>query len=315
MDAAAHPGQIVCDLQFAQRCFGTWAQSGSATQSGRQSWGSALDAASPVSIPESAAATDWGDPQVSLMQLMALRSQSETSGHCRPATGLQGLRSRALHELWFQQQQLKQQQKDVYGRQARLQQQQYLVQEQPQHGLRGAGMEAGSSSSACPPLPRSMSVRPLGSGGYTNYGSSAGLPRPSVQPFGASLVRFNPLTMGPAGGSMLGHAGSASRQPAAASVTAMSGVFEPVTASSIGTFSFKGSGVYDMVQLQHSVLLGRQFPHAAPKGKGMRLAVASGPAAGLPQVQLQVPARVLLGREAYSMRAATWVSPEDVDAD
>lgn len=315
MDAVAHPGQIVCDLQFAQRCFETWAQAGPAAQSGRQSWGSALDAPSPVSIPESAAATDWGDPQVSLMQLMALRSQSETSGHCRPATGLQGLRSRAMHELWFQQQQLKQQQKDVYTRQARLQQQQYLVQEQAQPGLRGAGLEAGSSSSsAYPPLPRSLSVRPPGSGGYMNLGSSVGLPRSGVQPFGASLARFNPLTMpggqGPGGSSMLGHAGSASRQPAATH-----GVSEPVTASFIGTFSFKGSGVYDMVQLQHTVLLGRQFPQAAPKGKGMRLAVASGPATGLPQVQLQIPARVLAGREAYSMRAATGVSLEDLDDD
>jgi LDH2 family malate/lactate/ureidoglycolate dehydrogenase len=78
---------------------------------------------------------------------------------------------------------------------------------------------------------------------------------------------------------------------------------EPVTALYLGNFSFKGSGSYEMVQLLHGVLVGREFSQEAPKGKGMRLSVGYGEVPVLPQVQLQIPARVIAARNVYAVAA------------
>jgi hypothetical protein len=78
---------------------------------------------------------------------------------------------------------------------------------------------------------------------------------------------------------------------------------EPVTALYLGNFSFKGSGSYEMVQLLHGVLVGREFAQEAPKGKGMRLSVGYGEVPVLPQVQLQIPARVIAARNVYAVAA------------
>jgi hypothetical protein len=277
MDVAAHPGQVVCDIGFAARCFESWSASSGAADAlpGRQSWSSGLDCISPESIPESAAATDWGDPQASLMQLMALRSQSETSGHCRPATGPQGLRSRALHELWYRQQQLKQGQKEIYHRQ-----QQQSVPEQPGVGIAATGMGPSSSGWHAPP--------------HGNVSSSrAGYPRAAAAAAGASYGRYNPLTM----------AGGIGQQLLPPMVVAADRVTEPVTASHMGTYSFKGSGVYEMVQLQHKALLGRRFSEEPPRGKGTKMTVAAGPVQGLHEALLHIPARVLAARRTFKDRS------------
>lgn len=298
MDAAAQPGQVVCDVHFAKRCFEAWAHTPAATPlPGRQSWGSALDCStSPESITESTAATDWGDPQVSLMQLMVLRSQSETSGHCRPATGPQGLRSRALHELWFQQQQLKQGQKDLY-------------QAQQQQQLDTQGLEAGAAAAAAGPQvgggwqpPRSGSGKAAARGGPFMRGLADADDRR-----GSARSRHTPPTLGGSFGSLqsclegqgeegLGHHHQQQQQQHLGS---SSGVTEPVTASLVGTFSFKGIGCFEMVHIQQAGLSGRVFQQEPPKGKGMRLSVASGPVAGLPLVQLPVPATLLAARKTF----------------
>jgi hypothetical protein len=319
MDAAAQPGQIVCDLQFAKRCFEAWAHMGAALLPGRQSWGSGLDCISPESIPESAAATDWGDPQISLMQLMALRSQSETSGHCRPATGLQGLRSRALHELWYQQQQLKQDQKVLYRRQ--MQQQQQSVQEQPESGsssataasaaggsaASGAGPAAGSGGRGAWHVPRTGSGKAAGSGHATQHASGGSFTGGIAgdRGSGPSLARYNPLTMGGSVGGLQGYALAGARLLPQQDGAARAGLAsEPVTASSIGHFSFKASGAFEMVQVQQAALLGREFPREAPKGgKGTRLSVASGQVNGLCKVQLPLPARLVAARDSFMGRS------------
>lgn len=322
MDAAAQPGQIVCDLQFAKRCFEAWAHMGAAPLPGRQSWGSGLDCTSPESIPESAAATDWGDPQISLMQLMALRSQSETSGHCRPATGPQGLRSRALHELWYQQQQLKQNQKDLYRRQ--IQQQQHFVQEHPENGSSSAragtaaggcgasgaaasvGAAAGSGGRGGRHVPRSGSGKAGGSSHATDavQHASGGSFTGGVagdRGSGPSSTRYNPLTMGGSVGGLQGNGLAGARLQQQQGGGAGAGLAsEPVTASFVGHFSFKGSGAFEMVQLQQAALLGREFSQEAPKGKGMRLSVVSGQVDGLCHVQVPLPARVVAAREAFT---------------
>lgn len=284
MDVAAHPGQVVCDIGFAARCFESWSASNGAADAlpGRQSW-SGPDCISPEPIPESAAATDWGDTQASLMQLMALRSQSETSGHCRPATGPQGLRSRALHELWYRQQQLKQGQKEIYHRQ-----QQQSVPEQSGVGTAATGMAPSSSGWHAPPH---GNVASSGRAGYP-WGTAA------AAAVGASYSRYNPLTM--AGG--VGPVGYG-QQLLPPMVTAADRVTEPVTASHLGTYSFKGSGVYEMVQLQHTALLGRRLSEEAPRGKGTRLTVAAGPVQGLHEALLQIPARVLAARRTFKDRS------------
>jgi len=76
-------------------------------------------------------------------------------------------------------------------------------------------------------------------------------------------------------------------------------VAEQVCASYLGTFSFKGSGVYDMVQILPYSLVGRQFPEEAPKGKGYRVMPAEGPVAGLEPVAFSIPPRLLAAREAF----------------
>jgi hypothetical protein len=99
-------------------------------------------------------------------------------------------------------------------------------------------------------------------------------------------------------------AASGRRLSAGQYVAAGAFVKEPVTVSYLGSFSFKGSGSYEMVQLQHGVLVGREFPQEAPKGKGMRLSAASGEVSGLQQVQLQIPAHVIAARDVYAAAAA-----------
>jgi hypothetical protein len=318
MDAAAQPGQVVCDLHFAKRCFEAWAHMGAAPLPGRQSWGSGLDCISPESIPESAAATDWGDPQISLMQLVALRSQSETSGHCRPATGPQGLRSRALHELWYQQQQPKQDQKVLYRRQ--MKQQQQFVREQLENGsssataapaaggssASGARPAAGSSGRGTRHVPRPGGGKAAGSGHADHAvqhasGCSFTSGNAGDRGSGSSLARYNPLIMGGSVGGLQGYSLAGARLPSQQGGGAGAGfASEPVTASCVGRFSFKGSGAFEMVQLQQAALLGRQFPQEVPKGgKGTRLSVASGQIDGLCKVQLPLPARLIAARDAF----------------
>lgn len=315
-DAAAQPGQVVCDVHFAKRCFEAWAAHAASTTtplpaSGRQSWGSVLGCTSPESIPESSAATDWGDLQVSLMQLMALRSQSETSGHCRPATGPQGLGSRALHEL--QQQQLKQGQKDLYQAQLgqpQQQQQQPDTKEEPEAaGSAAAGPQGGNGWQA--PRCGSGKLAPR-AGSFTRMGG------PDDRR-GSARSRHTPLTLqGGSFGSLQsclevqGEDGQGRQQQHHHHLPLGSGVTEPVTASLVGTFSFKGSGVFEMVQVQQGQHSGRVFQQETPKGKGMRLSFASGPVSGLPPVQLPVPAMLLAARKAFltkgggTQRASEW---------
>lgn len=337
MDVAAQPGQVVCELAFAQRCFNAWpahdaAGGGSSVLPHRQTpWGSAAaaDSVSPESIPESAAATDWGDPQVSLMQLMALRSKSETSGHCRPFTGPQGLRSRAAHELWYSQQQLKNEQKSLYRRQMSKRQHAEQPELSPPHSAdgpaaaaaRGGGTPAGSSNGVDDgwghveihggvPRGSAFSNKAAVGGGRGSSSSVVGAaPGDSAvlsSPAGSFTNRFHPLTLAGSitpGVPLQRYALASSRQQFGAA-HAISCVTEEVTAAHVGSYSFKGSGVFDMVQLQHPVLKRRPFTHEPPRGKGMKLTEASGPVSDLPQVQLLIPVRLLTARQAYAARVA-----------
>jgi hypothetical protein len=90
-------------------------------------------------------------------------------------------------------------------------------------------------------------------------------------------------------------------------------VFESVCVSHLGTFSFKGSGVYDMVQLLPAALVGRQFPEEAPKGKGYRVMVAEGPVAGIQPVMFCIPPRLAAARQAFLARRHSAVGVVDTD--
>jgi hypothetical protein len=77
-----------------------------------------------------------------------------------------------------------------------------------------------------------------------------------------------------------------------------------VWAVHLGSFSFKGSGAFDMAQIVSDGLSGRVFPYEAPRGKGARLAVASGRVEGLPDVQLVVPGKLVTAWQASLLRQA-----------
>jgi hypothetical protein len=82
-------------------------------------------------------------------------------------------------------------------------------------------------------------------------------------------------------------------------------VCESVSVTHLGTFSFKGSGVYDMVSILPGSLVGRQFPEEAPKGKGHRVMVAEGPVAGIEPVTFSLPPRLVAARLAFKARQAS----------
>jgi hypothetical protein len=77
-----------------------------------------------------------------------------------------------------------------------------------------------------------------------------------------------------------------------------------VWASHLGSFSFKGSGTYDMVHIVSDGLAGRAFPYQPPRGKGARLEVATGRVEGLPDVQLVVPGALVAAWHAAAERHA-----------
>uniref|UniRef100_A0A383WDG8 Guanylate cyclase domain-containing protein n=1 Tax=Tetradesmus obliquus TaxID=3088 RepID=A0A383WDG8_TETOB len=79
---------------------------------------------------------------------------------------------------------------------------------------------------------------------------------------------------------------------------------EAVWAVHLGSFSFKGSGTFDMVQIISDSLSGRAFPLEAPRGKGARLVAASGRVESLPEVQLTVPGKLVATWQAAIMRQA-----------
>jgi hypothetical protein len=91
-------------------------------------------------------------------------------------------------------------------------------------------------------------------------------------------------------------AGTAAEQPPAAR--------EAVWASHLCSFSFKGSGTFDMVHIVSDGLSGRSFQYQAPRGKGARLEVAAGRVQGLPDVQLVVPGEIVAAWQAAAERHA-----------
>jgi hypothetical protein len=74
---------------------------------------------------------------------------------------------------------------------------------------------------------------------------------------------------------------------------------EPVRAMHLGTFVFKGSGEFQMVHVLHASLAKRQFPAEPPKGKGQRLVTTSGEVDGLAEVSLQIPQCLLAARRMF----------------
>jgi hypothetical protein len=210
---------------------------------------------------------------------VARRSMSETTGHCRPFSAGQLLLSR-LGTRQQQQQPLSQQQ-----------QQQPLPPppQQQQHEL------------GPPPLgdPR------LATGSTSNPAATA---RQQAVGTGGTAGSARPPPLNSSGAAGL----QASGRPLVLQVpeawqyggAAAAEVVEPVTASLLGTFSFKGSGVYAMAAIAHASLAGRPFPDEAPKGKGHRTHRAEGVLPGLEPVGLVVPAQLLAARGAYASEAA-----------
>jgi len=76
---------------------------------------------------------------------------------------------------------------------------------------------------------------------------------------------------------------------------------DAVSALHLGTFTFKGIGECEMVQVLHADLASRVYPAEPPKGKGERVRSANtGPVQDLPQVQLQVPTALIAARQAFA---------------
>uniref|UniRef100_A0A383VNF8 Guanylate cyclase domain-containing protein n=1 Tax=Tetradesmus obliquus TaxID=3088 RepID=A0A383VNF8_TETOB len=91
-------------------------------------------------------------------------------------------------------------------------------------------------------------------------------------------------------------AGSAA---AAAAAAAEATELDAVVALHLGQFRFKGSGEYEMVSLAHGALAGRAFPVEPPRGKGERLPGGVSPGVAvrdLPAVALRPPLELLAAR-------------------
>lgn len=380
MEASAHAGQIVTDMDTARQLFRQW-HAECALQDGAESAPSRAHSDAEVQPIIAADARQDLPSDLALMQMLASRSLSETTGHCRPSAArlpLSRLALRQQHQSsWLQQlQQSQLQSRD--SRQLQLVPQQLPPPQLQQLGLSlnsSVNREGGSASSPLPEVPiehvlqhlpqlpstpsgaftrqqqqplqllRPLALPAESGGSFTRRqlqpGGMGSFTRPQVAASGNSFNRRQQqqLAAGPLspwqqqqGTSMSASfsarrnavAGSGAAAAAAAAVAARqpSGVVqsshsfimqvppnwqslghwevaEQVCASYLGTFSFKGSGVYDMVQILPYSLVGRQFPEETPKGKGYRVIPAEGPVAGLEPVAFSIPPRLLAAREAF----------------
>lgn len=89
---------------------------------------------------------------------------------------------------------------------------------------------------------------------------------------------------------------------AAAAAAGTKPVADELVIQHLGRFSFKGSGEYDMVQLLHTALADRTFPVEPPRGKGQRTtAVDPNLVAGMGGTRLRIPAAMAAARQAYKV--------------
>jgi hypothetical protein len=386
MEAAAHGGQIVTDVDTARQLFRVWSRE-CMQQDGGASTPSRAHSDADVLPMLGADMRQELAPDSMLLQMLVSRSQSETTGHCRPSAARMPLSRLAMRQQqqtsWLQQMQ----QVHTQARDARQQQQQLGP---PTSSTINGKEESFSSplpaSQPSPQLPASpvcftarqqqqqQQLRALNVSAEPSQGSftrrqnlgDAGLARPQVAGSGGSFTR---MQIAPSGGSftrrqqqqqlLLGVQGplaypqgtsmsasfSARRSAAAAAPSQQqpqqqqqhgvqpsslsfvlqvpanwqSGqageVCEGATVTHIGTFSFKGSGVYDMVNILPAALVGRSFPEEAPKGKGYRVMVAEGPVAGVEPVLFCLPPRVAAARQAFLARKSMPPAQAQAQAD
>lgn len=377
MEAAAHGGQIVTDVDTARKLFRAWARGdGELQQDGGASTPSRAYSDADVHPRFGPDLRQELSQDSALLQMLVNRSQSETTGHCRPSAARVPLSRLALRQQQQQTGWLQQLQPPHQARDARLPAQQQL-------SLPLTTISNNSKESFSTPLP---DVQPLpehlespvplsarlhqqqqqgtmlpitGEGSFTRrqnlLGGSASMRPSQVSASGGSFTR---MQVAPSGGSFsrrqqqqqlaAGVQGALAGYPQGASMSASfsarrkaaaagSGdnhrqqalpeqargsslsftmqvpcnwqqsaeageVYESVCVTHLGTFSFKGSGVYDMVVLLPAALVGRQFPEDAPKGKGYRVMVAEGPVAGIEPVMFCIPPRLAAARQAFLAR-------------
>ena len=411
MEAAAHGGQIVTDVDTARALFKSWHRE-CVPYDGTESTPSRAHSDADVQ-PVLDGRNDMPS-DAALLQMLVARSQSETTGHCRPSAARMPLSRLALRQQqqsrWISQAQA------VQAMQAPESRQQQLMQQSGSALLNSMGgtSKDGSFSSPLPELqlqqpgqqlppsprnayqqrqtrptalsielsPSSFTRRQLmaGSGGsFTRQqqgvlggGSGGSFTRqqqgPLVGGSGGSFTRqqgsFTRMHLqqpSPAAAAGLGYpaqgtsmSASFSARRSAAAAAAMSAqqqqqrrqqqhahlvqqsgvsfvmqvlpnwqsiledgeVVEAVSVTHLGTFSFKGSGVYDMVSILPAALVGRHFPEDAPKGKGYRVMMSEGPVAGIDPVLFGIPPRLVAARQAFlALDAKAGAEGEVADAD
>eukprot|EP00879_Flechtneria_rotunda_P013105 GHRR01013688.1.p1 GENE.GHRR01013688.1~~GHRR01013688.1.p1 ORF type:complete len:421 (+),score=166.22 GHRR01013688.1:1285-2547(+) len=291
MDAAAHGGQLVTDLQLLHKLFNTWVagedddaatitssmtanevvSAGAISLQAKQHNSAPLPTPSPIAtglLPflgrvgacHHRVSADQLD--VSLL-VSALRSRSES--HARVAQ---------RHRVSFS---------FDSDTAARRRQQIADMLHKP---------ESDASSAAATPAAAAAQQPGSGTGAaaaspFTLQSVVVDVPASNLQDAGSSLP-----TISTTASFLLGNdnASAAAAEPTG----------EPVTAYHLGTFSFKGSGTYEMGHALHASLAAHTFPCDPPKGKGERVVVFSGPVQGLhAAVLLQVPARLAAARKAF----------------
>jgi hypothetical protein len=374
MEAASHGGQIVTDVDTARQLFRMWSKDCMQQDGGASTPSRAHSDADVLPMLGADTRQELASDSM-LLQMLVSRSQSETTGHCRPSAARMPLSRLALRQQqqtsWMQQMH----QVHTQARDARQQQQKLgllaisngkegsfsspLPDAQPLQQLPASSSPASFTARQQQQQQQQLWASNVGAepsqGSFTrrqNLGD-AGLARPQVAGPGGSFTR---MQVAPSGGSfsrrqqqqqqqqLLGVQGplaypqgtsmsasfSARRSAAAAAPgqqqpqqqygvqpSSMSFVLqvpanwqsgqagevcEGVTVTHLGTFSFKGSGVYDMVNILPAALVGRSFPEEAPKGKGYRVMVAEGPVAGVEPVLFCLPPRVAAARQAFLAR-------------
>jgi hypothetical protein len=412
MEAAAHGGQIVTDVDTARALFKSWHRECVPYDGAESTPSRAHSDADVQPVPDG---RNDMPSDAALLQMLVARSQSETTGHCRPSAARMPLSRLALRQQqqsrWISQAQA------VQAMQARESRQQQLMQQSGSALLNSMGgtSKDGSFSSPLPELqlqqpgqqlppsprnayqqrqtrPTALSIEPspssftrrqlmAGSGGsFTRQqqgvlggGSGGSFTRqqqgPLVGGSGGSFTRqqgsFTRMHLqqpSPAAAAGLGYpaqgtsmSASFSARRNAAAAAAMSAqqqqqqrrqqqhahlvqqsgvsfvmqvlpnwqsiledgeVVEAVSVTHLGTFSFKGSGVYDMVSILPAALVGRHFPEDAPKGKGYRVMMSEGPVAGIDPVLFGIPPRLVAARQAFlALDAKAGAEGEVADAD
>jgi hypothetical protein len=312
MDAAAHGGQVVTDLQLLRKVMAAW----SAQDKGDSADNTADSNVQGVLTPIEASPRDHLDEQQQQQQQQPRRRSEESPAQQQQAASAASFSGSEVGQLpvwskakrWAQFTSAAAADSDPQG---------LLV---PALRSRSETYTARQVTFSLPPHPRLSSLQhqqqqgaglqSLRGGNCSSSFTYGARPRlaATLGGSGAAAAAVSPLQALLLSQGSLPAAGRAAAAltdlpEAGITITSPDGVTaaqcETVRAMHLGTFAFKGSGEFQMVQVLHASLGKRRFPGDPPKGKGQRLVATSGEVDGLEDVSLQMPQCLLAARRMF----------------